>query len=387
MRSGEDVQFGVTSSASPSSPTVTRTSPTRLQATLTPISVSAQLATTCAIRPDGTLWCWGRNTSGNVGDGTSGNVRPSPQRVGSSPHWSAVSAGAESTCAIDSDGALWCWGLNSVGQVGRGDRVDSSVPVLVDGPRHGTPLKQTWIEVAVGEDFACGRTADRSLYCWGNLTPGGTASSLALVPTYVDGGFVSLSAGFHHACGMRSDRSLWCFGSNSHGQLGIGSNASSGWVPQPVAPGKTWLSASAAWVNTCAVDSADVAFCWGSNDFGQIGDGTTITRLSPTPVGGGMLARTIAPGGVTTCAIDAAGALRCWGQNANGELADPAFGFGSSVPIAPSWAAFPLVGITAGGFHGCAIDQSAGFWCWGVNTSGQVGAGAVSAQSGLVRVF
>jgi len=175
-------------------------------------------ATTCGLHQDGSLWCWGGNTSGQVGDGTT-TTRYLPQPIGIGKSWTTVVTSAITTFGIASDGTLWRWGANTHGQLGNGTVGGMFISPVVLGPA-------TWSAISVGSDgtFVCGIQTDGTLWCWGNNVRGqvgdGTTTDRS-VPTQVgtDHDWASVSAGYVHACAIKADGSLWCWGHDGYGEI------------------------------------------------------------------------------------------------------------------------------------------------------------------------
>lgn len=186
----------------------------------------------CAIKTGGTLWCWGRNDSGQLGMGDRKTHRPVPLQVGTDTDWQAVSSGSYSPCATKSDASLWCWGGNDAGQLGTGDKVRRLVPTQIGTDR-------SWATVDTGAATACGWTLDGEALCWGynhNGQLGVGDTRKRLVPTQVAGGdaWTAVSAGSGHTCGVKSDATLWCWGDPAHGQLGVGGRTDDTTIPVQV---------------------------------------------------------------------------------------------------------------------------------------------------------
>jgi alpha-tubulin suppressor-like RCC1 family protein len=200
--------------------------------------------------------------------------------------------GEDHACGIKADGTAWCWGSRQndsdspspYNQLGDGDQSaqGSAIPVAVDGGA-------TWRSIEVNGSRTCGIKVDGSAWCWGAnslvdasnaadyrgaLGTGNTAN--ALVPTAVSGGgtWRELSLGRQHTCGVRADHTLWCWGNNATAQLGDGTTKASRLVPTAVASGGRWLSVAVNDATSCALRDDRSAWCWGSNTFGQLGDGT-----------------------------------------------------------------------------------------------------------------
>ena len=234
------------------------------------------------VQLDGSLWTWGDNSSDQLGDPTAPSAgRASPGQVGAA-QWLAVSSGSLHSCAIAADRTLWCWGNNSNGQIGDGTTRMHLDPTQAIG--------NDWATVSAGLYHTCATKLDGSLWCWGDNSGGqlglGTASpsispAQVAVPAAV---WIGVTAGQNHTCGLQADQSLWCWGSNGDGQLGIGSNVPSS-VPTAVAPGSGWSTASAGGAHTCAVAAAGTLWCWGRNGNGQLGVGGVAPRNSPSRLG------------------------------------------------------------------------------------------------------
>ena len=216
-----------------------RTSPVRVGTEGDWRSVSARTAHTCGIRAAGTLWCWGTNQDGALGIGTAGGVYDTPQRVGTDSDWARVSAAGSLepgtvgfTCAIKTDGSLWCWGDNSNAQLGLGGPGgDRAMPVRV-----GTDAD--WALVSGGYAHACAIKMDGSLWCWGRNNSGQIAPGGGTIdrPTRIGMGssWTIVAAGFEQTCAIATDRTTWCWGDDGEGQLGDGPGDSSGAAPVQV---------------------------------------------------------------------------------------------------------------------------------------------------------
>ncbi len=229
----------------------------------------------------------------------------------------------------------------------------------------------------------CAVRADSAAYCWG---PGGLSGSstpaLLPLPTLVEGGYhwARLDLGFSAACGVTGGGTGYCWGDNHLGHLGNGDNT---WqrqqAPSLVAGGLTWRQISAGLEHSCGVTTAGAGYCWGRNNYGEIGDSTqNIARYSPVAMVGGQLWQQIEANGYTSCGLDAGGSAFCWGANIQGYL-------GVDSLIESVLAPLPLV---AGGsyldldiaeVHQCAIATGGGVNCWGYNRNGELGSGVVDS--------
>ncbi|NBT93497.1 MAG: hypothetical protein EBT47_00465 [Chloroflexi bacterium] len=236
---------------------------------------------TCGIVQSGDSYCWGANTAGQVGDTTT-TSRTSPERVTGSLTWQAISVGASHTCAITTGLVPNCWGKNEVGQLGTGSSAVRALPADIGG-------RLSWTTLTVGDRHACGLVGSGIAYCWGDNASGqiGDASTTSRrLPTRVSGGLLwkSISAGYAHTCGITLSGIAYCWGANLEGQVGDGTLSSTRPSPTLVAGLLSWATISAGTSHTCGTTTANVAYCWGANGDGQLGDGTTISKTAPVAV-------------------------------------------------------------------------------------------------------
>lgn len=236
---------------------------------------------TCAHLADGTVRCWGSNDMGQLGDGTT-EERHSPVAVADLQGVTKLVAGFGHTCARVDDGSVRCWGSNMFGELGDGTMMDSLAPVTVPGLADVAGL-------ASGTLHTCARLDDGSARCWGSNMTGalgdGTTTDSA-TPAIVFGleDVAELSAGSFHTCARLVDSSVRCWGSNARGQVGDGTPASVVTSPIAVPSLSTVAALATGQSHTCALLGDGAIRCWGANDAGQLGDGTTTSRLTPTPV-------------------------------------------------------------------------------------------------------
>jgi hypothetical protein len=280
------------------------------------LAIAAGASHTCALSADGVASCWGANEAGQLGDGTTRD-RSSAVRVRTELKFSTLAAGSAHTCGIAGGGVPLCWGQNLSGQLGDGTRNDQAQPRIVGG---GLSFRT----IAAGWTHTCGLSANGNAFCWGLNSSGqlGDGSRLdRLEPTLVRGAVEDIVAGSAHTCGI-SEGQVLCWGGNSFGQLGDGTAADNA---QPVSvqgiEGRPVELASGA-VHTCARTSSGLAFCWGQNFQGQLGDGTTENRARAVPVAGGLTFAELHAGGAQTCGRTATGEQYCWGLNQSGQLGD-----------------------------------------------------------------
>ena len=290
------------------------------------VQVSAGYLHTCAVRSTGAMYCWGDDSIGQLGDGSTGSGVGVPQLVaGSITDWRSVSAGEAFSCAVRSTGRLYCWGGDINGELGKGSaRRDRATPGQVSGKR------TDWKQVSAGQNHACGLRTTGRLYCWG--ANGGRLGNGELdptgVPVQVAGGltdWASVDTGSGHTCALRTSRRLFCWGSDAVGQLGDGASGDPRLTPGQVIGGaRDWSRVTLGGLHTCAVKTSGRAYCWGVDLYGKLGDGDPLAGSAQPRqlVGGATDWRIIDSSGNSrhTCATTSARRLYCWGANARGQL-------------------------------------------------------------------
>ena len=369
-------------------------------------AIAAGNAHACTIQ-GGQAYCWGNNASGQLGNNsTAGSSVPVPVYAGGVLAGKALTqivTGFSHTCALDSAGAVYCWGLDSSGQLGNGSTAQSLVPVAVS--TSGGLAGKTIVQLAAGNSHTCALDTTGTAYCWGangNGQLGNNSAIKSTVPVAVTTSGVlagktltQITAGFGHTCALDSTGTAYCWGANGNGQLGNGSTTQS-LVPVAVTTsgvlaGKTLtqLAADENGQYTCALDSAGAAYCWGAASFGQLGNGG-VASVPGVPVAvltsgvlAGQVLTQIATGSGSTCALAGTGAAYCWGQGTEGELGNGAAA-NSNAPVAVTrsgaLAGKALTQIGLGTNFACALDTAGVVYCWGLGTAGQLGNnGAASA--------
>ncbi len=383
---------------------------------VTVVDVAAGSDHTCALTLSGSVYCWGANDQGQLGNGGTTEQLTPVQVIDSGA--SRIALGAKTSCALMTDGGVKCWGLGSVGQLGDGGSgagyyQKAPVDVLLSA---GHPLAGA-IQIALGTDFACALVG-RGVECWGQNQAGqlgrGQVSPFQAyaAPVLVEaggmalGGVNQISAGGAHACAHQYTNRLKCWGKDYDGQLGDGGSGSGviSSLPQAVldhyeAHATTppylegALQVSAGGNHTCAYfgrGSVNPYRCWGSNIDGQLGDGSIVKSVYPNMIKD-MLAfspppvKKIVSGEFYSCGLTPAGAVKCWGINLEGQLGNGS-NTDTSQPVQVTGLESGVISLAAGESHVCAITAEGGVKCWGKNQFGQLGNGSNADQNTPVDV-
>ncbi|MDY0004206.1 MAG: hypothetical protein RBU30_23100 [Polyangia bacterium] len=335
--------------------------------------LAAGQAHTCGVKGDGSVWCWGDNSLGQLGDG-SAEDRASPARVEGLGRAVKVALGAGHSCALTADETVWCWGGNAQGQLGDGSLVDRPLPVLVEQFEHA-------VDLGAGESHTCAATSALGAFCWGRNAEGQLGNGELLdrhapVPVAVGGGLTwarGVACGARHSCAVGGDDSVFCWGRNTSGQLGTG-NYEDSLVPRAVASGGGLAGArllTTGAEHSCALDLLGALWCWGKGGQRRLGDGGSQNRTTPVAVMTVGEARDVAAGGAHSCAVNVSGGLYCWGSGTDGQL-----GITSTPPQSNPVLAAGISGggrVAAGSLHSCAILEDRSAWCWGAGAEGQLG--------------
>lgn len=351
-----------------------------------PVKVEAGAEFTIVLRSDGTLWSYGYNGNGQLGQGHN-ETADEPVRVGQDSDWQDVAAGAVHCLAIKTDGTLWAWGGNGVGQLGTGNTTDVNEPVQI-----GTATD--WERISAGMGHSMAIRTDGTLWSWGyntygQLGIGGTDQETAPVQVGTGSDWKEISAGGAHSMAIRNDGTLWCWGFNGTGQAGI-VGAQIYDTPQQVGVSSAWKSVSAGLEFSMALDAAGSVYSWGFNGNDQLGQGIAANQVNePAMVTGLPGVRFIAAGSTFAFAIDSTDALYGWGFNVFGQL-----GNGSTtqqdVPqelaAGETWSLIAAAdGLISGGniygYFSVGIKTNDVLVCaTGLNATGQLGTGGTANE-------
>lgn len=315
--------------------------PTRIGADARWSMVASGWGGTCAIDVSGSLWCWGAVGVGELGD-SAATDQPTPTRVGTPGGWITVSVGGRHTCGVRADGSLFCWGARDSGQVGNGNEPPpcglyptaciniASTPVRVGDGNH-------WASVAAGHDHTCALQTDGTVWCWGSnlegqagsgkhecyflpwpigmICPGGSGPQLEPGQVGSARDWTRVMAGSYFSCGLRATGALWCWGDNTYGQFGEPAEEQGRLqlTPVPAAAGSAWAEVATGETHICAIRTDRALWCWGGNGYGQLGAGSTGQPSPPVQVGAGVRWKKVATNYQRSCAIRVNGTLWCWG--------------------------------------------------------------------------
>ncbi|HEX5435707.1 MAG TPA: Ig-like domain-containing protein [Gemmatimonadaceae bacterium] len=285
--------------------------------------VTAGASVACALTPAGQAYCWGDNALGQLGNGSTGAPGPGPATVFTSMRFTTVSAGGSHVCALGGDGVAYCWGNDASGQLGDARRIHSTTPIPV---MRGTQQFHA-VAISAGSEHTCALASGGAAWCWGENSAGelghGADTTDSDQPVAVAGGFrfSAISAGSTHSCAVSVDGAAYCWGDNAKGELGIGTAADTVTTPAKVSSTLRFTAITAGDGYTCALTTARAAVCWGRNDYGQLGIGSAGAPVSlPRAVAGSHHFTIISAGRRHACGIDTGGVAYCWGSDVYGAL-------------------------------------------------------------------
>jgi alpha-tubulin suppressor-like RCC1 family protein len=287
-------------------------------------SVSVGAGDGLGVKIDGTLWAWGSNLTSQLGDGTSALIVDAPEQIGSATNWASVSAGFGFTAALKADGTLWTWGLNDSGELGNGTITPATTPRR-EPAQAGTA--SDWKAVlATGYLMAMALKTDNTLWTWGSNVGWQLGYKTAHdtdpnpVPTMVTANVSSMAGGTMFGAAVKTNGTLWTWGSNLYGQLGNGATSYSLALPAQVGTETNWKAVAAGFDHLVAVKTNGTLWAWGRNNVGQLGDGTTVDKHAPTQIGTDTTWVSVSAGTSHSAAVKADGTLWVWGDGNDGAL-------------------------------------------------------------------
>jgi uncharacterized repeat protein (TIGR02059 family) len=376
----------------------------------------------CAVASTGGVKCWGYGTYGQLGNNASGafSERTTPVDVHTSSSSStalsgvsAIALGWNHSCALTTTGGVKCWGYNPTGELGDGSTFQRTTPVDVHTSSSSSTALSGVSAIALGSQSSCALTTDGVVKCWGlnNYGQGGygtrinrstpldvhtsSSSSTAL------SGVTAIDIGGFHSCAVTATGGVKCWGWSGDGQLGDGSSGDNTWSTTPVdvhtsSTSNTPLSGVKAialgYEHSCALTTAGGVKCWGDNNSGQLGNGSSgslADRTTPVDVTGltsGVAA--IALGANHSCALTTTGGVKCWGSNYSGQLGNGSSGSSAdrNTPVDVTGLSSGVAAIALGDTHSCALMTTGGVKCWGRGELGQLGNGSTTDRSTPVDV-
>jgi alpha-tubulin suppressor-like RCC1 family protein len=352
--------------------TVAGAAPAEGDAIVTTISGSANH--TCAITDDAAAFCWGENRLGQLGAGIAYPLSATPVAVVGMFSFASISASRNHTCAVTEVGQGYCWGSDSLGELGDSMHASSRAPVAIKGYAEA-------VHVAAGNNHSCEVLAVGSLYCWGNDGGGalgdGKSEGDNPIPRLLNAPhtYVAITAGNNASCALTTSGTAECWGSNTEGALGRGRAGGVAVTAAPVVGGLAFHAIASGGDHTCALGADGAAWCWGSNRFGALGTGDMTSSAVPVAVTGAVRFVTIAASYYSTCATTETGDAYCWGSIVS-----------SARPVRVG-GDLRFASLAVGDAHTCGLTRDGAVYCWGANGVGQLGAGTVGASSTMpVRV-
>ncbi|MGD9807008.1 MAG: immunoglobulin-like domain-containing protein [Deferribacterales bacterium] len=326
------------------------------------------------LKSDGTIWSWGENTLYQLGDNTAIEKNAPVQEYTEANNWTMGAFGTSHSIHLKSDGTLWGWGWNTNGQLG-----NNSITNALYAVQEATTAND-WVYVDAGRYVTFAIKSSGALWAWGDnqygqLGDGSTSDRV--VPAVVNIGteWIAIDAGQYHTVGIKSDGTLWSWGGNSDGQLGDGTNTYSLTPIQESTRATDWVAVSAGDNYTIAIKSNGTLWGWGLNDDGQLGDGTTNSSSVPVQESTRATNWSVAEGKIRfTAAIKADGTLWAWGDNTGGNLGDGTTN-DSSDPVQEPTGATDWAYVAIGSGYAAAMKSDGTVWTWGRDTLGILGNG------------
>ena len=319
------------------------------------------------IKNDGTLWAWGRNNSGQLGDNTTVS-KFLPTQIGVAT-WADISTKGDHCLGIKTDGTLWAWGYNGNGQLGDNTLVDKLVPTQIG-------IATNWVSVGAGGTFSLAITADGKLWGWGSNGSGQLGDNSFIekqVPTQIGvATWAKISSGARHTLGIKPDGSLWAWGDGGDGKLGLGNgNLVNVGTPVQIGTATNWAGIAAANQHSLGITGDGKLWAWGLNDNGQMGDNSILSRGIPTQIGTATNWLSVAGGANHSLGITSDGKAWAWGFNFFGQLGDNTSTdrlVPTQIATATNW-----VSLSAGRNHSVGITSDGNHYAWGFNFFGQLG--------------
>jgi alpha-tubulin suppressor-like RCC1 family protein len=343
--------------------------------------VTAGNAHTVALATDGTVWAWGINSSGQLGDGTA-TRRTTPVEVPNLADITEISAGHNHTVALDKNGNVWTWGSNSDGQLGNGGTTSRNTAAQVE---HAEIRNIT--AIAAGGEHTVVLRNDGTVWAWGSNNRGQLGNDTmddSFIPVQAFDAVKAISASANHTVAIRNDGTVWAWGSNNRGKLGDGTIVNRS-APVKVQNITDVTAISAGGTHTLAMKNDGTVWGWGSNISGNVGDDTTIDRHTPVHVSTLNNVLEISAGSSFSSARLKDGTVWTWGSNAAGQIGDGS-GINRRVPVYVQ-DINSITAITAGAVHTIAVRSDGYVFAWGNNNNGELGDNTTTQKPSPVQVL
>ncbi len=331
------------------------------------------------IRTSGALWGWGDDGSGQVGNSDENESENSPLPVEGDIDWMKIAAGGNHNLGIKADGTLWAWGHNTSGQLGDGGSNDEeNAPVQIGS-------STSWVEIACGSAHSLALQSDGTIWAWGSDSNGqlgdGGSNENRVIPIQIgtDTDWIAIGAGSFRSFGIRSNGTLWAWGRDVFGALGDGGSEMDQSSPVQVGSVTNWVAIDGGLEHSLGLQTDGTLWAWGSGGRGQLGDGSPMNafskQLSPIQIGSATDWREISAGRYHSTAIKADGSLWAWGFDANGELGDGGTNTNQNSPVQVG-TDLDWKEVSAGEAQTMGIKENGTLWSWGTDAIGQLGNGA-----------
>ena len=336
---------------------------------------------TAVLNADGTVWTWGTNEAGQLGDGTT-TASHTPVQAQNLENVIAVTTGNGYTVALQHGGTVWSWGRNARGQLGDGTTIARQIPVQVQN------LKDI-VAISAGSEFTLALRANGTVLSWGfnnngQLGDGTTTARNTPVQVQSLTNVIAISSGFNHAIALKEDGTVWTWGMNSSGQLGDGTTIDRH-TPVQVQNLENVVAIAAGFTHTVALKDDGTVWAWGWNLAGQLGNGTNIDSNLPVQVQNLTNIIAISSGMSHTVALRNDGTVWSWGHNSNGRLGDGTI-TARNTPVQVRNLE-NVVAVSVGYDHTTILTSEGAVWTWGMNNRGQLGDGTTTHRFLPVRVL
>lgn len=372
----------------------------------------------CGLSLNNKIWCWGNNVVGNLGNNSKVSS-PVPQTIHSRNNlrFTHLSSGRYNNCALSFEGELWCWGPDYGGKLGNKDKgasiIPERIPIVINPPEEESltcnlndgNCSSNYTKLTATGGSICGLTQENQLWCWGSNSENqlGIASiNYSILPRHLNSiseleptpDFIDVSMGNLHTCAISDDNKGWCWGKGEYGQLANGESGDAGiqseYPSQISAPANLGRDLSLTQISSgvfhsCGLDDENKIWCWGDNEYGQLGTRNNELANLPTKIdhdplelGNELNFTAVSSGNYHSCGLDTENKIWCWGYNQSGQLGisnnddtnqptkinhDPQ-NTGNEIEF---------IYLNASRNHSCAIDFFNKAWCWGLNNSYQLG--------------